>query len=85
MNAVRNFSSYSLTAEEMHILSFDLEHHIESKMNTNKIKTGFEAMYHHLEKQCSNLKSYKKDAQKKEVKNTKNLRELHQYPIEIPI
>ena len=70
MNTVRNFSSYSLTAEETHILSFGLDHHIESKMDANKIKTEFEAMYHHLEKQCTNLTSHEKDALKSKVRRT---------------
>ncbi len=69
-NTVRNFSSYALTAEETYILSFGLDHHIESKMNPNKIKTEFEAMYHHLEKKFQDLPSHEKDALKSKVRRT---------------
>ena len=70
MNTVRNFSSYTLTAEETYILSFGLDHHIESKMNANTIKTEFEAMYHHLEKQFTSLTSHERDALKSKVRRT---------------
>ena len=67
---VHNFSSYELTAEEEHILSYGLDHHIEAKLNTNKIKTDFEAMYHHLEKQFTDLSSHEKDSLKSKVRRT---------------
>ena len=49
-NIVHNFSAYSLTPEEEPILTFGLDNHIESKLDTNNIKTEFEAMYYHLDK-----------------------------------
>ena len=66
-NTVHNFSSYKLTAEEEHILSFGLDHHIVAKLNANSVKTEFEAMYHHLEKQFTDLSSHEKDALKSKV------------------
>ena len=69
-NTVRNFSSYTLTAEERYILSFGLDHHIESKMTPNKVKTEFEAMYHHLDKQFEDLPTHEKDALKSKIRRT---------------
>ena len=54
-NIVHNFSSHKLTAEEEHILSFGLDHHIPTKLNNNIIKTEFEAFYYHLNVFFSNL------------------------------
>ena len=68
IRTVPNFSSYSLTAEETHILSSAFDHHIESKMDANKIKTEF--IYQHLEKQCTNLTSHEKDALKSKIQRT---------------
>ena len=44
-NIVHNFSSYTLTPEETHILTYGLDHHIEAKLDSNGIKTEFEAMF----------------------------------------
>ena len=68
--SVHNFSLYKLTNEEEHISSYGLDHHIEAKLNANKIKTDFEAMYHHLEKQVTDLSSHEKDSLKSKVRTT---------------
>ena len=66
-NIVHNFSSYTLTAEETHILTYGLDHHIESKMNGNEIKTEFEAMFYQLDKQFKDLPASEKDTMKSKI------------------
>ena len=69
-NIVHNFSSYQLTAEETHILTYGLDHHIESKMNGNEIKTEFEAMFYQLDKQFKDLPASEKDTMKSKIRRT---------------
>ena len=69
-NIVHNFSSYKLTPEETHILEYGLDHHIHTKMDTNNIKTEFEAMYFHLDKHFKDLPSNEKDEMKSKIRRT---------------
>ena len=69
-NTVSNYSSYTLTAEEEHILSFGLDHHIETKINANVVKTEFETMYHHLDKHFKDLSAHEKDTMKSKIRRT---------------
>ena len=69
-NTVSNFSSYTLTAEESYILSFGLDHHVETKLNPNTIKTEFESMYHHLDQQFANISSHERDTLKTKIRRT---------------
>ena len=69
-NIVHNFSSYTLTPEETHILEYGLDHHIHTRMDTNNIKTEFEAMYYHLDKHFKDLPSDEKDEMKSKIRRT---------------
>jgi hypothetical protein len=69
-NIVHNFSTYTLTPEEEHILTFGLDHHIESKLDDNSIKTEFEAMYYHLDKHFKDLPTNEKDMLKSKIRRT---------------
>ena len=54
-NVVHNFSSYELSVEEHHLLTYGLDHHIPVRMNENEIKTEFEAFFYGLNKQLKHL------------------------------
>ena len=69
-NIVHNFSSYDLTAEETHILSFGLDHQIPAKMDENMVKTEFEAFYYHLDKQLRHLTAEERDRMKTKIRNS---------------
>ena len=69
-NIVHNFSSYTLTPEETHILTYGLDHHIEAKMDSNDIKTEFEAMFYQLDKQFKDLPASEKDTMKSKIRRT---------------
>ena len=69
-NIVHNFSSYILSAEEEHVLSYGLDHQISVKMNKNAIKTEFEAFYCHLQKQFSNLSPNAVDTIKSKIRRS---------------
>ena len=54
----------------MHVLTYGLDHHIESKLDSNGIKTEFEAMYYHLDEHFKDLPSDEKDAMKSKIRRT---------------
>ena len=54
-NIIHNSSSYKLSSEEQHALSFSLDQHISDKFNENKIQTEFENFYYHLLQDTKNL------------------------------
>ena len=75
-NIVHNVSTYELTAEEHHILTYGLDHHIltygldhhiPTKLNENEIKTEFEAFYYGLNKQLNHLPAVEKDELKSKL------------------
>ena len=83
-NIVHNFSSYDLTAEEYHILSFVLDHHIPTQIQENTVKTEFEAFFYHLNKQLQHLTADERDELKYKLRrscenyyNTKNTNKVH--------
>ena len=45
---MHNFSSYELLHKEMKALSYGLDHHIPSKINTTQLQTEFEHFYQNL-------------------------------------
>ena len=47
-NIIHDFSSYALSEEEKHALSFSLNENIPTKLNENKIQTEFESFYWQL-------------------------------------
>ena len=59
-----------MTAEEQHILSFGLDHHIPMKLDGNAIKTEFEAFYFNLDKQLQHLTNKEKDELKTNLRKT---------------
>ena len=69
-NIVHNFSSYNLSTEEHHILSYGLDHHIPSRMNNNEIKTEFEAFFYQLKKQLRHLSSDEIDELKSKLRRS---------------
>ena len=69
-NIVHNFSSYRLTAEEYHILTYGLDHHIPSRLSENEIKTEFEVLFYTLSKQLGHLNSDEKDELKSRLRRT---------------
>ena len=69
-NIVHNFSSYVLSVEEEHVLSFGLDHHIPTKLKGNVIKTEFEAFFYHLDKQLKHLPTEEKDELKTKLRRT---------------
>ena len=69
-NIVHNFSSYTLTPEETHILTYGLDHHIEAKMDSNDIKTEFEAMFYQLVKQFKDLPTSENNTMKSKIRGT---------------
>ena len=44
-NTVHNFSSYQLSTDEYTALSYELDHHIPTRLNNNRIHTKFEQFY----------------------------------------
>ena len=69
-NIVHNFSSYDLTAEEYHILSFGLDHHVPARLNENEIKTEFETFFYGLNKQLKHLTSDERDELKTKLRRS---------------
>ena len=69
-NMVNIFSSYDLSAEEYHILSYGLDHHISTKINDNEIKTEFEAFFYQLNKQLKHLSSNEMDELKSKLRRS---------------
>ena len=69
-NIVHNFSSYDLTAEEQHILSYGLDHHIPTRLNENEVKTEFETFFYGLNKQLKHLSSDERDELKTKLRRS---------------
>ena len=61
-NFVHNFSSYQLSAEEHHILSYGLNHHIPTKLSENEVNG--------LSKQLKHLTSDEKDELKTKIRRS---------------
>ena len=83
-NIVHNYSSYELTAEEHHILTYGLDNHITTRLNENEIKTEFEAFFYGLTKQLSHLTVEERDELKTKLRrscenyyNIKNTSKTH--------
>ena len=69
-NITNNFSSYTLTSEEEFALSFSLDQHIPTKINTNNIKTEFESFFYHILKHTKNLDQELQDELKTKIRRT---------------
>ena len=54
-STVHNFSSYQLSDDKLIALSYDLDHHIQNKLNRNRIHTEFEQSYQNLIKAISHI------------------------------
>ena len=67
-NIVHNFSSYELTAEEYHILTYGLDHHISTKLDETEVKAEFEAFFYGLNKQLGHLSSLERDEFKTKIR-----------------
>ena len=52
---VHNFSSYTLTEEEMIALTYRLDHHIPTNINKNAIFTEFEQFFQNLLRDISHI------------------------------
>ena len=52
---IHNFSSYKLTPEDEHTLSFNLDDHILVKQSNIKVKTEFESFYYNILKHTNHL------------------------------
>ena len=69
-NIIHNFSSYKLTPEEEHALSFSLDDHIPTKQNDVKIKVEFESFYYHILKHTDQLDQRRQDELKSKIRTT---------------
>ena len=69
-NIIPNFSSYKLTPEEEHALSFSLNDHIPTKQNDIKIKTEFESFYYQILKHTNQLDQQRQDELKSKIRRT---------------
>ena len=69
-NIIHNFSSYTLKAEEKYALSFGLDHHIPNKLNSNMIKTEFEAFFYNVKRHLSDLPIDEVDTLKSKLRRT---------------
>ena len=69
-NIVHNFSSYELTAEEHHILTYGLDHHISTKLDETEVKAEFEAFFYGLNKQLGHLSSLERDEFKTKIRKS---------------
>ena len=69
-NIVHNFSSYELSAEEHHLLSYGLDHHIPHKLNENEVKTEFETFFFSIRKHMRHLTSDEKDELKSKLRRS---------------
>ena len=69
-NVVHNFSSYELTAEEYHLLTYGLDHHIPGKLSENEVKTEFETFFFALNKHLGHLSSEEKDEMKSKLRRS---------------
>ena len=69
-NIIHNFSSYKLTPEEEHALSFSLDDHIPTKHNDIKIETEFESFYYQMLKHTNQLDQRRQDGLKSKVRRT---------------
>ena len=69
-NIIHNFSSYKLTPEEEHALSFSLDDHIPTKQNDIKIKTELESFYCQILKHTNQLDQRRQDELKSKTRRT---------------
>ena len=58
---VHNFSSYSLTQGEQEALSYASDHHIQTNINRNNIKTEFESFFQNLLYHLSDMPEHARD------------------------
>ena len=65
-----NFSSYQFSAEEIHVLSFGLDHHIPSKLSENEVKTEFETFFYGWYKQLKHFTLGKRDELKTRLRKS---------------
>ena len=52
---MQNFSSYQLSTDEYTVLSYGLDHHIPTRLNSNRIHTEFEQFYQGILKDISHI------------------------------
>ena len=52
---IQNFSSYQLSTDEYTVLSYGLDHHIPTRLNSNRIHTEFEQFYQGILKDISHI------------------------------
>ena len=69
-NIIHSFSSYKLTTEEKHALSFSLDDHIPTKQNHIKSKTEFESFYYQVFKHTNQLHRRRQDEIKSKIRRT---------------
>ena len=69
-NIIHNFSSYKLSPEEEHALSFSLDDHIQTKQNDIKINTEFESFYYQILKHKNQLDQRRQDELKSKIRRT---------------
>ena len=69
-NIIHNFSSYKLTPEEEHALSFSLDDHISTNQNDVKIKTEFESFSYQILKHTNQLDQRRQDELKSKIRRT---------------
>ena len=69
-NIIHNFSSYKLTPEEEHALSFSLDDHIPTKQNDVKIITEFDRLLLPNTKLTSQLDQQRQDELKSKIGRT---------------
>ena len=69
-NIIHNFSSYKLTVEEEHALSFSLDDHILTTQNGLNIKTEFERFYYQIRKHTNQLDDRRQDELKSKIFRT---------------
>ena len=66
-NIIHNFSSYKLTVEEEHALSFSLDDHILTTQNGLNVKTEFERFYYQIRKHTNQLDDRRQDELKSKI------------------
>ena len=69
-NIIHDFSSYALSEEEKHALSFSLNENIPTKLNENKIQTEFESFYWQLLQDTKPLSQQEQDQLKSKIRRT---------------
>ena len=75
-NIVHNFSSHTLTSEEEYALSFNLDQHIPTKNNVNKIKTEFESFFYDIQKHTKDIDQHLQDELKTKIRTCENFSKL---------